>query len=318
MTGDYFMNYDIDDIMEPWCIKERVEFLENNPDCGMVISNGWSVDDDDLENVHPMTHRSPIWQWLETQKEKEYVFKKRLLGKQGAMPVPYLFRTKSYLEANHNKALPNISYSQDEMLLLLNSFLYPCGYIANPSYRVVNTPNSLSKDMYNPRKKLQRIIDTLEAAYQSIDLLPISNLEKEKYKIVISRNYGGDIYGISDYENLMYVPSKVLLFGAGKIAGKVLNTLKKCNIEVDTIIDNNSARWGEYLNNVSISSLENVAEKTKEMAIVIAVKHSDSIKAQLTNFGLTEYVDYYDYRYFMKLCRYYLMRKLCLVDALSM
>ena len=46
------MLYDVDDIIFKDGVKEKAEFLINNPDYDMVRNNGYYVDDSDLDKIN--------------------------------------------------------------------------------------------------------------------------------------------------------------------------------------------------------------------------------------------------------------------------
>ena len=85
---------------------------------------------------------------------------------------------------------------------------------------------------------------------------------------------------------------KLLLFGSGKFAEKFMASYGD-DYPVYKIIDNNSKRWGEKMNDVEIVSPEILKELGQgEYKVIICIKNYASVMNQLDEMGITEYSIY--------------------------
>jgi len=82
---------------------------------------------------------------------------------------------------------------------------------------------------------------------------------------------------------------KIVLFGAGEFGRQVLAKLQKLKFNIIGFIDNNSSRWGEFLDGVKIISPE---EYERGTYILITARYLDEIKNQLFSMGLVETQDF--------------------------
>ncbi len=85
----------------------------------------------------------------------------------------------------------------------------------------------------------------------------------------------------------------LVIFGAG-IRGSVFAAiLEKENYPFFYFADNNSKKWGGYINSHPILPLKEVENNVDKFAIIISVENCDSIKTQLSNYGYIEDVNFF-------------------------
>jgi len=57
-TGKYIIHFDADDVIEPWCLEQRVSFMEKNPELDYATFKGASVLEDETGNL---VHEGRYW-----------------------------------------------------------------------------------------------------------------------------------------------------------------------------------------------------------------------------------------------------------------
>jgi len=93
-----------------------------------------------------------------------------------------------------------------------------------------------------------------------------------------------------------YKEKNFYIFGAGNY-GRFLHVFLSLN-GIDSILgfcDNNASKWGNYINNKKVFSIEDIENINTAYFIIAVSKHADEIKQQLLNLGVVEEkIDYFD------------------------
>ena len=309
MSGEYFMIFDMDDILESWCVSDRVGFLERNKDCGFVLSDGWFVNEGDLDNRYPVKDMASIWMNIEKNEKKSYVFKKRLLGEQGAGTLFFMFRTSAYKRNNPALTIYPSPYVQDSMIFLFTAYDNLMGYISNKSYRRVVVPKSHSSEHLNDKYKKNKYLSEIKKAdVETIKELPISNTERDKYLFALSRRQS------FDYENDDY-SLKVILWGSGAKGKKVKKCLDYLGVPIVAFLDNNPRKNGMDIDGIKIYPIEKLKEYIKESIIVVTFTNGVSdAETILQEYGGCRNVDYYLAHEFLILCERRIKKQLEYID----
>lgn len=138
VTGEYLTWVDSDDLLIENCIEKKVIFLKENPRYGFVVSSIGVYDENNLNKI------KFIEKW-NTNKRKNY-FKDLIIAKD-IIYIAHLTKTENFLKAN--KKLDKYIYpsreGQNWQMLLPLAYKYECGYISEPLYKCVLTPNSHSR-----------------------------------------------------------------------------------------------------------------------------------------------------------------------------
>lgn len=302
MTGDYFIVYDVDDLLEPECFAHQVNFLEKHPDCSLSLSDGWAADDGAMDQRYPYKWVSP--HLMSMEHEEEWIFEKVLLGERGSMTLGYMHRTQYYLEANPSRTVYPSPYFQDTMLVLLNSYRHKCGFLPERLFTVRQKNGSHSEAHAGRYDYYEGMRDAVLA---TIDQLDISGALKEKYKGIIQRKSSRklNLLLVSSLQKNSFLPKDIVIFGAGNIGLDVAKFAQRCGIHVKYAIDNNTRKQKEYLNgNIEIKNPMQVKDKLKsELIVVAALGVQKELVHQLESYGLCHNVDYLLYKDFMQLCR---------------
>ena len=324
MTGDYFVIYDIDDILYPHYVEARVKYLEENVDCGLVLSNGHYVNENNINQKYPIEFYSA--NITNMQDEKEWIFEDIILGKRVCDTCPYMHRTKYYLETNPGRIIYPTKYQQDTQLTMISAYRYKCGYIDEELYAKVSHEDSHSHAM-KKGSNIDEILayrrSTKEAKCATIDLLPIDSARKLKYKKTVENNYMKAVKYLTakieaNEREGGVMPESIIVFGGGELGLKVMEAAQGLDIEVECFIDNNPSKIGKKMDGVEIKSIVDLGQEIlREKYIVIASKlKQDDIQKQLEMIGLKYGFDFYHYSDFINMCRNELVSKLELIDSL--
>ena len=302
MTGDYFMIYDVDDLLEPECFSHRVAFLASHPDCSLLLTDGWCAYDGAMDVKYPHQHLSP--HLVSMEQEEEWIFEKVLLGERGSATQAYMHRTKHYLEANPSRTIYPSPYFQDGMLVLLNSYHHNCGFLAEKLFTQRISKGSHSK---THRENYAYWTGMRDALLATIDQMDMPAPQKEKYKGIIQRKYSRtlNLLLLDQMKQNSFLPKEIVIFGAGRVGREVVRLTERRGIHVKYAIDNDFQNRGGYLGpRIDIKDPEAVKEQLKDVLTVVSVIGAQKeLVRQLESYGLVRDVDYLLYKDFMQLCR---------------
>lgn len=134
VTGEYLIWPDSDDFLLPNSIKKRVEYLQENPNCAIVRSNGYIYSEKDLKN--PIRKASKY--------NKRAYLKDFLCFSVPWMPLAYMIRMSCFDEINPQRKIYISSAGQNIQMLLPIVYKYPCEYMKDALYGYVIHENSHS------------------------------------------------------------------------------------------------------------------------------------------------------------------------------
>lgn len=285
MNGDYFMIYDVDDLLEPECFAHRVAFLEAHPDCSLLLTDGWCANDGALEVKYPHQHLSP--HLVSMEQEEEWIFEKVLLGERGSATQAYMHRTRHYLEANPARTIYPSPYFQDGMLVLLNSYAHKCGFLPEKHFIQRINPQSHSASHANQYPYYAGI---REAKLATIAQLQMPAAQKEKYQGIIRRMTSRKLNLLlaKQMQENSFLPREIVIFGAGKVGRDVVQLAERSGVHVAYAIDNDFQNRGGYLGDgIAVKSPETVKTQLKNMMTVVAVIGTQKeMVCQLESYGL--------------------------------
>jgi glycosyltransferase involved in cell wall biosynthesis len=188
-TGDYLIWPDSDDFLFPDSIRERVEFLEDNPDYDFVVTNGYEYHESNLTNpikkVFNFTYN-------------DNVFLEILLGDM-VLNCGYMVRASSFLTVNPDREIFPSRTGQNYQMLLPLGFKYRCGYIDKPLFARVIRENSHSHTetreyeklilrSYEVNEILLRVL--LSIGDEATDLIPKISSIRLRERLVYSYRFG--------------------------------------------------------------------------------------------------------------------------------
>lgn len=177
-TGKYLQILDVDDIIMPDSCRLQAEFLERNPHCNVVRTNGYIVPEDDID-----LQTTPIEKHPETIKPN--IFIDLIKGEINNWAGAYMVRASLHNRFYDTHVFPMSRYGQNLQFILPQVIDSPAGFIDKPLFKYVRYSGSHSnqpsyeKQMENlrgywdiRRRMLQileitdkRIIDICEISY---------------------------------------------------------------------------------------------------------------------------------------------------------
>lgn len=182
VRGKYLMLFDVDDILMPDAVRLKAEFLENHPDYGMVRNNGYYNKSDKIND------NSYLFVRTAKEKNEENIFESILLGRTNNWPSTFMVNTEMLFSHLKDKEIYISPYGQNMQLMLPIAYYYKSGFIDKPLMRYVSYGESASRTM-DKRKQLNLINGFEQNRLGIIDLMDISECEKEKWKYKIQLFY---------------------------------------------------------------------------------------------------------------------------------
>ncbi|MDY0276992.1 MAG: glycosyltransferase family 2 protein [Acholeplasma sp.] len=170
VNGDYFIWPDCDDVLLPNSISLKVQFLENNPEYGIVRTEGIIVHEDNPNKI------INFFSGKRKDRFEENLFESYLFGKNAwLMPGSFMIRTSSFLEVNPDRYIFKTRNGQNWQILLPILYKYRCGYIDIPLYKYYLHRGSLSN-------QANLNYDKIKAKLKSYEEIIINTLEHMNIK----------------------------------------------------------------------------------------------------------------------------------------
>lgn len=173
VNGEYIMLYDVDDIIFEDAVKEKAEFLINNPDYNMIRNNGYYVHNSNLDKINGLFSDGE-------NIENENIFEDLILGKANNWPASFMVRTESLFSHIKNKEIYISQFGQNLQIMLPVAYFGKTGYINKPLMKYIRHENSHSAFTSNERR-LNLMNGYEKNRIEVIKQLDIPNEEKERY-----------------------------------------------------------------------------------------------------------------------------------------
>lgn len=138
VTGEYLTLLDIDDLMLPDSIKQRKEWLDNNPSYGFVRTNGYYVTEENLNNT------SKLLEVNDYMKSNEEIFDELFNGTTYVWPGTYMIRMDLLNDVYPNRDIYPSRNGQNLQFLLVAAYKSKAGFIDVPLMKYVVQSESLS------------------------------------------------------------------------------------------------------------------------------------------------------------------------------
>ncbi len=173
ITGEYLVWFDSDDIPTFNNISKKVEFLENNPDIGIVQNNYQDSYDNNNNNI--------LTKIPEKNKDESYpryifddIFYSKILCYSGC----FMIRTKILFDCYKDKEIPISPEGQNFQLLLPVASKSKCGYIPDILYTYYHNPQSHS----NKKRAFTEVKSRIENFSKlRLKILPYCNVDQDHY-----------------------------------------------------------------------------------------------------------------------------------------
>ena len=139
VTGKFLALLDVDDYLLEDSIFIRRKFLLENKDYDIVRTNGYIVNEGNLDEI------IDIFITRKEEKNKEYIFDDLIEGKTNNWSGSYMVRISKLFEFYSNKKIYESKYGQNLQLLLPLAYEKKVGFIDVPLMKYINQQVSLSK-----------------------------------------------------------------------------------------------------------------------------------------------------------------------------
>lgn len=185
IKGDYVVWPDVDDTLAPHSISKKVEFLEENPQFGVVRTDFNRIYDDNPDVVVERGAQRYANRW------KEDLFEDYLLSNQiWLQPGCFMIRMSAFLDSNPNRYIFPTRRGQDWQMLLPVFYKYKCGYIDEPLYNYFLRKGSLS----DASKEIPAVAMKKYEMYEDLILDTLDHIdmpagERERYKKMVNCRY---------------------------------------------------------------------------------------------------------------------------------
>ena len=175
-SGKYLTWPDSDDVMTPDCIEKKVKFLEENPDYGMVRSNGVFYDEGTKQKRR--IGESPL-------DAKEDIFRELLLLETYGCCGCYMLRKNLFNDIFLTRNIFESRYGQNWQILVPAASRTKCGYIDEELYIVYEHADSHSRSKRSEEQEIDRWNGFTEILLHAIE---ISDCDKTKMKRLVKEN----------------------------------------------------------------------------------------------------------------------------------
>ncbi len=198
-TGKYITTLDIDDYLMPESLEKRVSFLEKNKEYGGVRTNGFEVNEDNLED------QSRLFVIEKKEKNNEFIFEDLLFGRTNNWAGSYTVRTSILFEYYKDKVVPGTRYGQNLQILMPIAYKHKIGFIDEPLMKYIRHSQSftISNNTYE-----NRINQLNEFKNIRISILDFLNCKTDKLISKLNQSY------LPIFLNVAYTFDEVTEFNA--------------------------------------------------------------------------------------------------------
>lgn len=164
-TGKYLQLLDVDDYIMPESCLLQAKYLENNPQCNVVRTNGYVVEENNLEDT------SRLLVGANEPKEERNIFLDLVTGHTNNWAGAYMVRAQRHHEFYSSHELPISRYGQNLQFLLPQTIDSVTGFIDKPLFKYIRHAGSHSyqisyekqmenhKGYWDIRRKMLRLLD---------------------------------------------------------------------------------------------------------------------------------------------------------------
>ena len=138
ITGKYLILLDVDDILMPDSIKLQKEWLDNHDDYGLVRTNGYYVQEDNL------SIDCNLFEVNEYMKIKENIFEDIFFSNTYLWPGSYMMRVDLLEKIYPNRDIYPSRNGQNMQFVMMMSYFYKAGFIDRPLMKYTIRKESLS------------------------------------------------------------------------------------------------------------------------------------------------------------------------------
>lgn len=182
-SGEYLTWPDADDWMTPDCIEKKVRYLEDNLDCGMVITQLETR----LEETPNACHG--VLKFKNT--EKRNIFEDLLLENYVYVaPIGYMARSSMLLEVCPTRNINDTNrMGQNWQMMLPICYRHPCGFIDEKLGYYLIRANSLSHSGHDLEARYKKIQAFFELKKNALSTIHMTDSDRKKYDALVVKRY---------------------------------------------------------------------------------------------------------------------------------
>lgn len=179
VSGEYIMLLDMDDILFRDSVLHKMNFLEDHPDYGMVISNGFYSFPDTKRHDTPFTTRKKI---------PGNLFEEYIRVEIYNWPGSYMVRASFLWEIYPDRKIYNTKYGQNLQIVMPMSYYYKTGFINEYLMRYCVRKNSMSHS--GDFEKMYEYVQGYHATREKmVEMIKMPEDEKQKYQLELRKYY---------------------------------------------------------------------------------------------------------------------------------
>lgn len=149
-NGDFICTLDIDDVLLPYSIEKRADFLVNNKDFVAVRTNGYIVPEDNLED------KTTLFVVDTEEKINEDIFLDLLYGKTNNWAGSYMVKSSELFKAYPDKYVPMNRYGQNLQILMPVVYQNKTGFIDEPLMKYIRHNESFTTSDNSYKNKIKQ------------------------------------------------------------------------------------------------------------------------------------------------------------------
>lgn len=297
-TGEYITWPDCDDWLLPESIAERVKFLEKNPDYGGVRSDGYQVNEDNLELLD--NNRFSNYYIA----EEENIFEDLVFVRTFIACDAYLFRSNVLKECIPNLHVNENLHGQNWQLMLPISYKYRIAYIDMPLFVCMKRKDSYSYKSEDYKEKVKQVNEYEKTIITVLQEMAYANTTHLIKQLRVKYKYLRMLIDIKFHKNMAQnkkiLSWKLVIWGTGNAAKQIFEVLSASSLVENILyfVDNNSQKWGGNLGDFKIISpldlLKETKDKKEKVFIIVASSYYLKIRKQLLEYSYKEWDDFID------------------------
>ena len=304
VNGEYLMWIDIDDLMHPYHVEKKKNYLEMHPDCDIVRCQGYEFGENDFQNPIAVMGDEEVVGTL---------FEDILLGQRTCIPGLYMVKTEKLFEVLTDRTIYEARKSQNNQLLLPITLADNVGFIEDKLfyYNVRSTSYSHSwrgglrmrtrwdniydikmhvlQELPLTEEYFEFLVRQLELCYLRYRLICIDEeiiAADECYAAQVCMDYIG-FGNVID----MVGGRKVFMWGFCDFSKKVMENLERFTpLTFDGYIESDFEKASAEKEEIVLHRSE---INKDEMYVIIPLRYHEDIVALLKEKGFEEGVDYY-------------------------
>ena len=170
-TGKYICTLDADDVLLPESIEKRVSFLEKNPDFVAVRTNGFIVNENNLEDT------SKLFVTDEGEKKETNIFEDLLYGKTNNWAGSYMIKAYELFKIYPDKIVPMNRYGQNLQILMPVAYRNKTGFIDEPLMKYIKNESSFTMSANNFEAQIKQAEEFKNIRLSILELLELKNIQ---------------------------------------------------------------------------------------------------------------------------------------------